>query len=538
MGPKTLATEGRQKVWGLEATDARERDDASGAWRFHDARTRDPAAARLRSRCRAAHCGDARFVKDWGCVTVPSRSLPGWVTLGQSLCVVGIFVLLGCGDPCRTATEAKGEPAGPFPRYYLSNTALLDKPNGKRGPVIEGPVLVELLPGGRVRAVTPAKERVDGYLPEILQYLPGEEDAGLLLYAQRVADLHLERPDGKKMGRLHRGALVSVVPGRERFALIRLPEFMKDGQPLVAFVERSALGIEPHEIMPVTYSTRGRSLLGYSFPFDETQAVQSLPCREVWLDFEHGSVSQVVGGVELVGKRTEWTPWFTGGRSRGHLSTLCPAHALLRAEGHFLTARQEPRGLVLGHELDGIPNGYRRVELSNPDPLAEAIRSEKTVWWLVEEEGEKGQKEVFCEAWSFEVSNKKAEGGVELIEGRLRAPKAIDVDGKKVRPHYPFTYRPSDGRDPARLHLEMIVPNQTRCLCEADFSLLAAYHGELLMMSRPLPASPVAFREDEAEWWYLTRGACEGARTGASIRVNVAPWETTRIGLRADPPAC
>jgi hypothetical protein len=57
------------------------------------------------------------------------------------------------GDP--VAATSMGEP---LPRYWLKGTTLLATPGGKSTHEVRGPVLVELMPYGRVRTLTGAKD--------------------------------------------------------------------------------------------------------------------------------------------------------------------------------------------------------------------------------------------------------------------------------------------------------------------------------------------------------------------------------------------
>ena len=56
-------------------------------------------------------------------------------------------------DPVSSPPPDAAVAVGPLPRYWLQDTELRSKPDGGTVRKIDGPVLVELLPDGKVRSL-------------------------------------------------------------------------------------------------------------------------------------------------------------------------------------------------------------------------------------------------------------------------------------------------------------------------------------------------------------------------------------------------
>lgn len=444
-------------------------------------------------------------------------------------------VLIGCTtDPLLSSRAHAPASHKPLPRYWLRDTELFDKHRTTQAHQVTAPVLVEVFPDGRVRAVPGASEAFEGYLPEMLQYLPGEYGQGLLLYAQRAADLHIDRPSGPTAGSLHPGAFVTVAPGDDAQLLIGLPGFFRHDQPMVAFVDKDALGTNPIELVSPTPNRRVRAYLGHPCTLgigdgEKSAKVDTSSCTDLWVGLESRSDSQRIGGVELRGVCTDLSELDGPRSSRSFLSLDCPAHAV-SGDGSKLclhgAASERGRSTLIAD----IPAGFERVRLPSPDPLAEAIRQGRSVWWLVERETAKDRVRVSCEPWKFDMSRGAEGSGSGPIEGRLLAPRPW----RGEIPRYPFTYRPSEGKNPARLHLGQLVHSPYGTLREYDYKLLHSVGDELHMMGRPIPNGIVAYDPGEAERWFLSRSACEAARTVAIATLERDPSQSTRIGFRCD----
>lgn len=452
-----------------------------------------------------------------------------WVRVSVVLAHV---ILNGCRtDPVPSSRPDASLPVKPFPRYWLRDTPILDKPRGTKTHDIAGPVLVELLPDGRVRSPPGAKKAFEGYLPESLRHLPGEYGKGLLLYAQRAANLHIDRPSGPKAGVVYRGAFVTVAPSNDSQVLVGLPGFFRNKRPMVAFVDGSALGTASHELVLPKHAEKGKSYLGRPCTLwvghsERPAEISTSSCIDLWVSFESRTASQRVGGVELRGVCSGLDDVDGPRPSRAFLSLDCPAHAVSWA-GSELRLHGETSRAGTPAAVAAIPNGYQRVEPPDPDPLAEAIREGRSVWWLVEREISANRIDVTCEPWRFEPSDCSEP---RILEGRLIAPKPWR--GRK--PHYPFAYYPSNAVEPARLHLDYLVQSPYGTLRKYDYKLLRAAGDVLDMMGRPIPPRIVAYDPGEPERWFLTGSACEAARTSAIAALTQDPAESTRLGFRCD----
>ena len=69
---------------------------------------------------------------------------------------------------------AVGAGGPPAPRYWLRRATVRSEPAGGEARSIEGPVLVELLPGGRVRSPAGSIDSIDGYLDPKVAAEPGD----------------------------------------------------------------------------------------------------------------------------------------------------------------------------------------------------------------------------------------------------------------------------------------------------------------------------------------------------------------------------
>ncbi len=168
---------------------------------------------------------------------------------------------LGCRDhQAPSAGRADAAPTAMLPRYWLRDTALLDQPGGAEVRRVVEPALVELLPGGRVRSIAGAKESFEGSLPESTLKQPRGRK-GLMLYAQRIGELHLLSPTGPLIGHLHSGAFVSVAADQGDWIAVGSPGFDRS-DAVVAYAERSVLGPEPRPEIAPAHAEKGRSQVG------------------------------------------------------------------------------------------------------------------------------------------------------------------------------------------------------------------------------------------------------------------------------------
>lgn len=176
------------------------------------------------------------------------RVAPAAANAGLLTLMVALLASSGCRSRPKPALLPDAG-AVVYPRYWLVNTPVLDRPGGKPVSTVAGPVLVELLPKGLVRTVAADGKQLEGYLPEELLREPGAR-RGLMLYAQQESELRWRGPHGPIMGRLHPGAFVSVVPEAEDHVRVGSLPFKsasdhREGSQLVLYTTRRGLGVDP-----------------------------------------------------------------------------------------------------------------------------------------------------------------------------------------------------------------------------------------------------------------------------------------------------
>lgn len=204
---------------------------------------------------------------------------------------------------------------------------------------------MELLAGGKVRSLPGAAEPFEGYLPAEALTTPADR-RGLMLHARRVVDLRLGAPDGEVVGRLHPGALVSVAPDAAAGTwLVAVPRYTDaNGGPLLAHVERDALGPEPRPIVPPVLP--GEVHRDFSLTLWRDDASNAFVNRTLCGDFhvteDRGRlrVTQYHAGVELTGRLDFSVPWSWGDRGEhGFLGRL-----VFRKDGSGRGASPRPSG--------------------------------------------------------------------------------------------------------------------------------------------------------------------------------------------------
>jgi hypothetical protein len=159
--------------------------------------------------------------------------------------------------------------------------------------------------------------------------------AGLVLWAQRPVDMHLDSPDGAVIGRLHPGAMVGVVPFGPAHFIIAVPRYrLNGGGPLYAYVERDALASAPSvEAAPVQ---SGEVLHDFA-------AVIRLGHGDVYVQLlcgdlrrrPDGRISQYYRGVEIRGTDTRGLMGEAIEGRRGQ-ARCPPPHVYRDTSGFFL----------------------------------------------------------------------------------------------------------------------------------------------------------------------------------------------------------
>jgi hypothetical protein len=446
-------------------------------------------------------------------------------------------LLLGCTKHhSERATRSDAGLVRGLPRYFLRNTPVLDKPGGHEKYRVSEPVLVSLLPDGRVRALPGSEPSFEGYLPKALLLEPHEQQ-GLFLYAQRVAELRLGRPDGPVIGLLHPGAFVSVAPSQARYTRVGSLGFGGVLESLPAYVARDALGVTATDVALSPPIGKHRATLGYPYTVsfeDSAYKYEFLPCIDVWIEEQTARLSQYVAAVQLMGFSEYVRSGESDPRVKSYFSVSCPAHIVSRAAaGLELTFPIGPYGAKRVTSVDRIPEGYATIRIPRHDALAATIERSRSIYWL--EQTEEGPS---CSEWRFKFQKKISEptaGGARLKALLIRRTPVTEA-GFRFRAWHGAEYRPSNGQDPARLHLDSLMyDNQpaARCLCYYDYAVLADEGAELHMMARPMPPRSLAYDPSEVERWFLSGERCEAARKDAMERLARDGRLATRIGFHA-----
>jgi hypothetical protein len=431
-------------------------------------------------------------------------------------------------DPTNTAaTRVLG-------RYWLTNTELRSDGTGGKGFTVTAPTLVELLPNGRVRSIPNTVPRFEGLLPpEVLQ--EPQTGRGLMLYAQRVGDIHWRSPEGLLYGRLHPGAFVSVIPTDRLVIRIGGLPFGHEPGPFVVYVDREVLGTEPRETAPPKAPADTRAVrwpfgvMGWIADPDVIHiqvAWTAIRCEDVWVSRDLTRVSQYIRGVEAIGIADNVV-------TRSPAIQLhdypCPAHFIAQHGSQLMwTETDNPEKPAEPRTVQRIPDGFRTFELPASDPLGHAIEQGASLYWLTDDGS--GPK---CDEWSFRLKGlRHGANGHPRRAGRL--VRRVKWDGEIT--WFPMTYLPSEDRRPAVLHLgtvELSGGGTLKCECVSDYAILRADDGELEVIARSLPEGLVAYDPAEAERWFLSPAKCEAARSAAAQALERDGSIAPRLGFHA-----
>jgi hypothetical protein len=397
---------------------------------------------------------------------------------------------------------------------------------------VEGPALVELLPGGRVRSVPSAADAFEGTLPDAVLREP-QNGAGLMLYAERETDIHLDGLTGWVVGHLYPGAFVSVAPaGNGAVQVGSLPFPIEP--PIALFVEAAALGATPVE--PAAPAPReGSRAFVVGFPLGvwlptapSSVRVDLLPCIDTWLSPTLGA-SQIVKRVELGGLLAFGGP----SAAVSHISLRCSARVVFRAADDLLLNRISETGQPTTDEIMTVPEGFANVRLEAADPLAARVEHGGSVYWLVETSGG-----IACEQWAFEPVRTPPRDmrpwlfteGANWRKARLVHRDAATREVRRA--WYPVQYEPRTERSPAVIHLSPLRYD-VRCDCPYSYHVLGGDAEEAHVMGRQVPMDVVAYDPGDAERWFFSQARCEDAARETAVAIRRDGAAATHIGLHA-----
>ncbi len=426
-------------------------------------------------------------------------------------------LLVACSVPSVDETPVAPPVEVPV-RYWLRNVELLDAPEGKAFRRVVGPVLIELWRDGRVRSSPDAADRFEGYLPRDVLEQP-QRDRGLALVAQRQAELHLARPDGPVVGRVHPGAMVSVRPGTA--------EHWTVGGYLwgewIGFVARNALGTEATAETAPASRAQGWALVPpyplefLGLPTKSAPRVAFAPCYPVWFPVD-GDPSQRIDGVELSG-RVDVDP--ERSLPRYHRNTQrCQANVVVEYGGRRFRVRADGSEM----EVEALPRSFTTVAPPQKDPLLRAIAKNASVFWLEYAPPDL----VSCAEARFERFQRRTRnqliGAVGVLREQQGAHRAYDMS-------YFYRERAIGPGKPMLRAVRLEPHGQEAWGNDAEYLLLAMQGEALLMMGLPMRGGAVAFDPDEAERWFVSREACLAAGERARGQLERHSPSLTSLGF-------
>jgi hypothetical protein len=447
--------------------------------------------------------------------------------------LAAVFVLLL--TECHRSPERAGaaEAGVPLPRYWLQRVSLSDVPNGPSTHTVKGPVLVELGPNGHVNSLPGSPEVVAGFVPVTLLTRPTDR-AGLMLYAQRTTELHLDSNNGPVIGRLHPGAFVGVAASGVEHVEVAVPRYTRiNASPppntLFAYVDATALGPEP--TVEVTPELPGRLVRNFPFPLhlrEQWAAINGLLCGELHIVEVDGDTraTQYYRGIEVSG-------WFESRWHWGdHGPVPCQARMVFRDAKRLVLL--DGRDWLDAREIPAVPQGYLPVAPPSEDPLTDVILHGKPMYFLT-----RAHEKLACRKWRASAkwlraghSGKNCLADRDMLEGEL-----LQHDDR-LGTYFLMNYTPV-GADKSGGSIELLGPyfkqSGTGYKGGVAFQLLLV-HGDIIYMERPrtLPSmgyTPVAFLPEDVEHWYLSHESCEVAKAHAVTEIERDPNATERLGL-------
>lgn len=427
------------------------------------------------------------------------------------------------------ALSAAPAPAPPAP-FWLREVDLAAEKGGPPTRHIEGPVRVEVAEDGFVLG---AAENADGFLDPSIMKEPADRH-GLMLYAQRVAEMHFGTPDGPVFGRLHPGALVGVAPRGGDTWEIAVPRY-----GLRAFVERDALGVEPtSEVPPVLAGSVYRDHDAALSVADGAGATRLLCGEFRVLD---GEAIQYSRGVEIRG-RLDVPPFASFG------DNSCGAASHWSLGGRFFSLA--PGADWLDRELGWTVFPDNPLHFPNwfpdNDPLTGFIRQRWPMFWLV-----RSTAGLFCEEWRFGPFTVR-EGGRGPTGEVLETSMSLAVD-RSVTLHvsYEERHRPMLGhvvfsgpqlRTPRRVFVATtdgkvvyVVDDRGRDL-DRPLGDPAEEHVHAGGDPAAIPAGAWLsdLEQDGMRRWFWTKSRCEEAIAQTKRRIARAPELDHKLGFETE----
>lgn len=374
-------------------------------------------------------------------------------------------------DPCHRAGPVK---------VVMRGAELLKSPNGPVAADVWNPLVVELLPDGRVKAHDSVGNPVEGYAPDP-KAGPGGEERGLGLFVQVEAPLSLD-PRGPPIGRVLPGTYLPVlsvdacaaeviVRGFARKLVSGSHGVLKAYVPVEALAPKDLTAKPSTRVLGAMRDHHRRLLVEPGQPstaFTETRCgrlslleTRRGPNGETWQ-----KVAQEEKGIEIQG-------WVDQPILEARGEDRCP----LRELGNIQV-------MSFDGDSSGLPDGFARP--AEPDALAkewEKLTKKERPVWIPVVDGE----EIACREYKLKAK------GVGLA-------REEEKDGRKAT--YSFGLRLSGE------HLSVSGgPCRGKPSCSLKFLLvgLDAHRVALLPTSARVPA----YHVDDTEPWFFDRRGCE-----------------------------
>ncbi|MEZ4373119.1 MAG: hypothetical protein R3B07_20015 [Polyangiaceae bacterium] len=450
---------------------------------------------------------------------------------GRELWIV--LALAGCSPAPKPAP-----PAESVGTYWLEDTQLLDSGSVHGVRVLDAREVM-------IRADRNVEDAATGVhlglLPEQLMNVPAAH-GGVLLYAQEVTPIHLDKPNGKEVGRLYPGARVSVTRGvgasteLNQLGFERWDPDPKEPARIKAFATRSALSSHklPEYLFPPIPNAQVLQSLAITYSEQQT-GFKPLNCVDLIFDPDRPVQQRQAVEIEFA---EEW-------RLKGHGFTRegrCGSTEVTASGAGF---NLSPKG-VWGKppiQVSSIPPGFNAVQAPLPDPLESVIRSKGKLYWMMEY-----IDHVECEEWSVREPTERTpydyhyDYAVQRLERDPPYRWRDQLQGELVRtekgyrgevPYYPFTYWSATVRDPARMLLEP-VRHGCRCWDPGDYGIVDR-EGDTLFVQDSPPRNTAAYLRSEAERWFLTRATCDATLANALERLKTDGRLKNQLGFRVEP---
>ncbi|MBK8259168.1 MAG: hypothetical protein IPK82_41740 [Polyangiaceae bacterium] len=362
-----------------------------------------------------------------------------------------------------------------------------------------------------------------------------------VLYAQQVADIHIESLSGPVVGKIHKGAQIRAATALGSAWTFAVPRYTTSissaknerGQ-LVGWVEKSALGSTPHALSPEPPA--GQVAYDYRLELwnnDKTSVLfDALLCGDFYVSNDQGRMraTQLRDGIEVTGVLDMSWPWDFP--TRGENS--CLQRLIFQKDG-------QPRESV-GREWeastprDQIPDDYKLPGLPSPDPFQVLLRAQKSVFWLVET-----TTGLQCHEWRSLPEQSAPAKTPAKVESNSTTGRLRRMNDPKRHAWFRLDYTGAAPDHPLGV-LNLAGPyfDSGGYRCARPFYVVGADSDRLYVDNPHLRQDPpqgyqlVGHHPDDVEHWYLSKAACELAKTRVEPILRQTPGADVHLGIHRD----